>query len=155
VRDLPDGIALVDLDTLLATSDIVSLHATLTGETRGMLDRTRLERLKPGAAFINTARGGIVDEVALAEIARAKDLRLALDVFATKPLAADSSLRDLPGAILTPHMVGHTRELDESQVAAAFENVTRVLAGHLPLYLCNRDGIAAWQRRWAQAPAHS
>jgi phosphoglycerate dehydrogenase-like enzyme len=120
-----------------------------------MLDRARLERLKHGAAFVNTARGGIVDEVALAEIAHARDLRLAIDVFETKPLAADSPLRDMPGALLTPHMVGHTRELDESQIDAAFENITRVLAGSLPLHIRNPAAIAAWQRRWAAEPVQS
>jgi D-3-phosphoglycerate dehydrogenase len=148
---LPDGVVRVELDELLRTSDVVCVLASLNTETRGMLDLNRLRLMKPDAALINTARGGIIDEQALAQIARERPgLRIALDTFAQEPLARESPLRTLPNAILTPHAIGHTQESLAALPPAAIENVSRVLRGQLPLYVRNPEVIPEWTRRWSR-----
>lgn len=92
------------LNEVLAWGDIVSLHASLTEETQGMIDRERLRLIKDGALFVNTARGGLVDEAALIEELRHGRFRAVLDVYATEPLPLESPLRDLDGVILMPHV---------------------------------------------------
>jgi phosphoglycerate dehydrogenase-like enzyme len=147
---LPEGVARVALDTLLETSDIVCVLATLNAETRGMLTLEKLRRMKPGAILINTARGGIVEETAICEIAKEGRLhKIALDVFETEPLPADSELRRLSNTILTPHCVGHSREGAEAVPVVALENIARALAGEPPLYVVNPDILPAWKKRWA------
>lgn len=113
--DAPDwaqsGVARRELDDLLAESDAVSLHVPLTAQTRGLLDATRIGRMKAEAVLINTARGGIVDEAALAQALHSGKLAgAALDVFDHEPLAAGSPLAEAPNLILTPHIGGVTRE---------------------------------------------
>lgn len=99
------------LDELLAQADVVTLHVPLTPDTRHLLDASRLGRMRPGAILINTSRGGIVDEAALAQALRAGALRgAALDVFEQEPLPAGSPLADAPNLILTPHIAGLTQE---------------------------------------------
>ena len=103
--------------------DCTAVLASLNTETRGMLDLNRLRLMKPDAALINTARGGIIDEQALAQIARERPgLRIALDTFAQEPLARESPLRTLPNAILTPHAIGHTQESLAALPPAAIGN---------------------------------
>ncbi|MGN6579184.1 MAG: hydroxyacid dehydrogenase [Bordetella sp.] len=102
------------LDELLATSDAISLHIPLTPQTAGLFDATRLARMKPGAVLINTARGGIIDEFALAAALRGGALRgAAIDVFGQEPLPAGSPLAGAPNLILTPHIAGLTQEANE------------------------------------------
>jgi (S)-sulfolactate dehydrogenase len=102
------------LDRLLREADVVSLHVPLTAETRQLLDATRIAMMKSGAILINTARGGIVDETALAEALRNRKIcAAALDVFDQEPLAAGSPLVDCPGLLLTPHIAGVTVESNE------------------------------------------
>ncbi len=147
---LPQGIARIELDTLLETSDIVCVLASLNAETRGMLTIEKLRRMNPGAILVNTARGGIVEEAAIVAIAREGRLhKIALDVFETEPLPADSELRRLPNMILTPHCVGHSREGAEAVPVVALENITRALDGKPPLYVVNPEILPAWQKRWA------
>jgi (S)-sulfolactate dehydrogenase len=99
------------LDDLLRGSDAVSLHVPLTDETRGLIDARRLTLMKPDAVLINTARGGIVDEAALARALQAGTLAGAmLDVFEREPLPGGSALAGVPNLILTPHIAGLTRE---------------------------------------------
>jgi len=113
-----DGIPRLELDELLATCDVVSIHLKLSDESRGLLDRARLVRFKPGAILVNTARGAIVDEAALVDVLREGPLAAAgLDVFTTEPLPADSPLLTLPNVVLTPH-VGWTVEEVFSEFAA-------------------------------------
>lgn len=146
---LPNGVTRVQLDELLRTSDVVCVLAGLNAETYGMLDLNRLRLMKPDAVLINTARGGIIDELALAQIARERPgLRIALDTFAQEPLPIESPLRTLPNVILTPHAIGHTQESLAALPQAAIENVSRVLRGELPLYVRNPDVIPEWTRRW-------
>ena len=95
------------LDDLLETSDVVSLHCPRAPETRGLIDAGALARMRPGAYLVNTAGGGIVDELALVEALHAGRLAgAALDVFATEPLPRDSPLLTAPRLLLTPHLAG-------------------------------------------------
>ena len=99
------------LDQLLAQADVVSLHVPLTPETRNLIDVANLAKMKPDAILINTARGGVVDEAAVANSLRAGKLGgAALDVFDHEPLAAGSPLAHCPNLLLTPHVAGVTRE---------------------------------------------
>lgn len=144
------NVRFVALDELLRTSDVVCVLATLNSETEGLLNADRLALLKPEAVLINTARGAIIDEEALYALAKSRpDLRLALDVFVTEPLPTDGKLRDLPNAILTPHMAGQSREAYSALPGTAVENVRRLLAGQAPPYVCNPDVVSRWQARWA------
>ncbi|WP_267424851.1 hydroxyacid dehydrogenase [Methylobacterium sp. GC_Met_2] len=102
-----------DLDALIAGSDVLSLHVPLTDETRGLIDAAALARMPKGAILINAARGGIVDEAAVADALRAGHLGgAALDVFDREPLDAQAGavFADVPNLILTPHIAGVTQE---------------------------------------------
>jgi (S)-sulfolactate dehydrogenase len=117
-----------DLDTLLAQSDVVSLHIPLTAETRGLLDARRLGMMKRDAVLVNTARGGIVDEAALAAMLREGRLGgAALDVFDSEPLPAGSPLSGAPRLVLTPHIAGVTLEANERVSALIAERVAEAL----------------------------
>jgi (S)-sulfolactate dehydrogenase len=99
---------------LLAESDVVSLHVPLVDATRGLLGAERLGRMKKGAILVNTARGGIVDEAALARALHEGHLGgAALDVFVDEPLPAGGPLADAPNLVLTPHIAGVTAESNE------------------------------------------
>ena len=105
------GVGFRTLDALLAESDVISLHVPLVAETRNLINAARLAIMKTDAVLINSARGGIVDEAALAAALRAKKLGgAALDVFDDEPLKADSTLTDCPNLVLTPHIAGVTAE---------------------------------------------
>jgi D-3-phosphoglycerate dehydrogenase len=109
-------VELVDeLDDLLATSDFISLHTPLTPETQHILDASRLRRTKRGVRIINCARGGLIDETALANALQDRHVAAAaLDVFEIEPLPNDSPLRSTPNLILTPHLGASTAEAQES-----------------------------------------
>ena len=109
-------VELVDeLDDLLAGADFVTLHTPLTPQTHHLLDAAQLAKAKPGVRVINCARGGLIDEAALAEALRSGQVAAAaLDVFETEPLPADSPLRDSPNLVLTPHLGASTAEAQES-----------------------------------------
>jgi phosphoglycerate dehydrogenase-like enzyme len=146
---LPAGVALKSLDELLASSDIVMVTAALNEETRGLLDRKRLMAMKPNAILINTSRGEIVDERALYEVMKAGHLGMAaLDVYETEPLPKDSPLRELPNAVLTPHIVGQPIENIPAATLAAIENICRPLEGRPPQFVRNPDVVPGWQKRW-------
>jgi (S)-sulfolactate dehydrogenase len=118
------------LDALLATADVVTLHVPLNPQTRNMVDAGRLARFKPGAILINTARGGVVDEAALAAALRAGTLGgAALDVFDREPLPAGSPLVDCPNLILTPHVAGVTRESNVRVSTLIADKVAAALLG--------------------------
>jgi (S)-sulfolactate dehydrogenase len=122
------GVACVGLDTLLAQADAVSLHVPLTAATRGLMNDARIGAMKPGAVLINTARGGIVDEAALAQALREGRLAgAALDVFGQEPLPAGSALAGVPNLILTPHIGGVTRESNERVSAMIAARVGELL----------------------------
>lgn len=108
------GVGRRELDALFGEVDVLSLHVPLTESTRGLVDAARLARMKPDAILVNTARGGVVDETALAAALRNGKLGgAALDVFDDEPLRAGSPLAGVPNLILTPHIGGVTRESNE------------------------------------------
>lgn len=120
----------VDLDTLFAESDILSLHVPLTDTTRRIVDAARLGRMKPGAILINTARGELVDEAALYEaIANGRLRGAGLDVFEAEPVRADNALLTLPQVVVTPHLAWLTPETLARSMAVAGENYRRLVAG--------------------------
>jgi phosphoglycerate dehydrogenase-like enzyme len=119
-----------DLDTLLGEADVVSIHAPLTKDTRGLLDARRLALMKPTAVLINTARGAVVDEAAL--VAALSGGRLAgagLDVFAEEPMPATHPLTQLPNVVLTPHIGWPTDEGYERFADVACDIVVAYLDG--------------------------
>ncbi|MEP7329885.1 MAG: hydroxyacid dehydrogenase [Betaproteobacteria bacterium] len=106
-----NGTLCVTLDAAIAQADVLSLHVPLTSETRNLVGSAQLARMKSDALLINTARGGVVDEAAVAASLRAGTLGgAALDVYAAEPLAGGSPLADCPNLLLTPHIAGVTRE---------------------------------------------
>lgn len=122
-----------DLAGLLGAADVVSVHLPLTPETRRLLDADALALLRPGAILVNTARGAIVDEEALAAALRAGRVAAAgLDVFAEEP-AIPAALRDLPNCFVLPHLGSATREARGAMWELAAANVRAVLAGAEPL----------------------
>jgi phosphoglycerate dehydrogenase-like enzyme len=128
------GVRFLGLEDLLAAADIVSLHLPLTTETRHMINARSLERMKPTAILVNTARGGLVDEHALVDALRSGSLCGAgLDVFEHEPLAADHPLLQLPTVVLTPHISAGTRDALVAKMDACFANIARVARGDPPL----------------------
>ena len=126
---------MVELGTLVAESDFVSLHAPLNEQTRGMVCRSLLERLKPGAALINTARGGLIDEAALLWALEEGPLRAAaLDVLAEEPPPRDHPLLNRDDVLVTPHMGPHTAEATAAMGAMALDDLLSVLSGRPPKY---------------------
>ena len=123
------GARCMALDEALAAADVVTLHVPLTDATRNLLDTTRIGLLKPGAIVINTARGGTIDERALAAALQEKRLAgAALDVFADEPLRAGSPLADAPNLILTPHIAGLTMQSNERVSSLVAARVAAALA---------------------------
>lgn len=118
----------VSLEDLLSRADVVSLHVPLTDETKNLIDETALKSMKPDAILINAARGGVVDEAALAAALRQGHLGgAALDVFETEPVSAQAGAKfaDIPNLILTPHIAGVT---DESNIRVSEVTVANVLS---------------------------
>ncbi|MCU1591026.1 MAG: D-3-phosphoglycerate dehydrogenase [Frankiales bacterium] len=119
----------VELDDLMATSDVIVLVIALGPETRALVDARRLGLVKPGALLINGGRGGLVDEPALIEALRQGTLAgAALDVYAVEPLPLDSPLREL-AVVLSPHMAGSTGEAATRIVGQTAANLRRVFEG--------------------------
>lgn len=130
--DAWQGIEQLELDALLSTSDVISIHLPLTPETRGLIGKAAFARMKPEAILINAARGGIMDEAAL--VAALKDGRLggaALDVFEQEPLKADGAkiFAGTPNLILTPHIAGNTVESNGRVSGLVAERVMAALEG--------------------------
>ncbi len=101
------GVAVVDLDTLFATCEVVSVHTPLLPETRGLIRGAHLRSMSPGAGFVNTARGAVVNEPELCDaLADRPDITAVLDVTSPEPPLADSPLWSLPNVVLTPHLAG-------------------------------------------------
>jgi (S)-sulfolactate dehydrogenase len=125
-------VARLDLDALLQTSDVVSLHVPLTDETRNLLDRARVAHMKRGAILINAARGGVVDEAAVADALRAGALGGgALDVFAQEPLTREQGqvFAGCPNLLLTPHIAGLSLEANTRVSRLVAERIRDHLAG--------------------------
>lgn len=123
------GATYVDLETLLRESDLLTLHLPLTPETRGILNRVALQKMKQGAFLINTARAELVEESALIEALQDRLGGAALDVFPLEPPPPDHPLLKLPNVILTPHGAGVTIEAQERIAQGVIQNVFRFLEG--------------------------
>ena len=117
-----------ELDELLAASDVVTVHAPLTPETRGLLDARRLSLLPDGACFVNTARGEIVDEAALVDELVSGRIRAGLDVFEHEPHVPEALL-SLPNVVLTPHLGSGTRQTREAMTRIVVDNVLALERG--------------------------
>jgi D-3-phosphoglycerate dehydrogenase len=125
------GARVADLDTVLAESDFVTIHLPRTTDTEGLIDAGALSRMKPDARLVNVARGGIVDEAALAEaISSGRIGGAAVDVFATEP-TTDSPLFSLPQVVVTPHLGASTHEAQDKAGLAVAGAVLAALAGEL------------------------
>jgi D-3-phosphoglycerate dehydrogenase / 2-oxoglutarate reductase len=124
------GVDFVGIETLLAQSDVVSLHLLLNDDTRGFLSRGRIAALKPGVIFVNTARGALVDEAAMIEALKSGHIRHAgLDVFNTEPLPVDHPLTKLPNVTLSAHSAFRTPEANENLIQAAWVHCRRIAKG--------------------------
>jgi phosphoglycerate dehydrogenase-like enzyme len=136
-------VTLVELDDLMARSDFIIIQCALTPETRGMISRERLALMKPTAYLVNTARGPIVDEVALIEALTSRRIAgAALDVFAKEPLDDDNPLIQLDNVILTPHSAGWTDDFARQTAMSVSGSIRSIIAGELPANCVNRRELA-------------
>jgi glyoxylate reductase len=131
VTDFPEA-RHVPLDALLAESDFVSVHTPLTAQTENLISRERIARMKPGVVIVNTARGAVVDDAALAEaLATGRVGAAGLDVFRDEPRVPEAYL-SLPNVVLTPHLGSGTRETRAAMARLVLEDVLRVATGKPP-----------------------
>jgi glyoxylate reductase len=137
------GMDYVSLDQLLAEADFVSIHTPLTPETRHQIGEREIGLMKPTAFVINTARGPIIDESALARaLVERRIAGAGLDVFENEPLV-DPRLVTLPNVVLTPHLGSAARELREAMANVVVDNIMAVLEGHKPPNCWNKEIYAA------------
>ena len=128
--ELPPYVTPVSPDTLFETADVISLHCPLTGSTRHMVNATTLAMVRPGAIIINTGRGDLVDEEAVAQALTAGPLSAyCADVLSAEPPAPDNPLVRHPRAFLTPHIAWASLEARQRLVAVATENVRAFIEG--------------------------
>ncbi|MGA2658372.1 MAG: C-terminal binding protein [Verrucomicrobiota bacterium] len=134
------GVELVDLPTLCHESDYVSMHAPLLPETRHLIGRRELASMKPGVMLINTARGPLVDEAALAEsLASGHVAAAGLDVFETEPLAPGSPLREHPRVIVSDHAAWYSEDSLKELKKSVGEEAVRACTGGLPIAIANPE----------------
>ncbi|TMD10367.1 MAG: hypothetical protein E6J02_01175, partial [Chloroflexi bacterium] len=127
------NVELVGLEELLGRADFITVHAPLTEKTRGLIGPRQLAQMKPGSRLVNAARGGIVDEAALAAaLAKGQLAAAAADVFEEEPVSAGNPLLQLPNFIATPHIAASTEEAQTSVAFDVAEEVAAVLNGELP-----------------------
>jgi D-3-phosphoglycerate dehydrogenase len=135
--DLRDGVAQASMERILSESDVVTLHARVTSETRGFIAAAQFQAMKRGAFFVNTARGPLVDYDALTEALKSRHLRgAAIETFAIEPTPPDMELLRLDNVTLTPHIAGASVKTVKYAAQAAAEEVRRYLAGEGPLNPC-------------------
>ena len=136
------GIELISLDELLSRADLISVHLPKTPETKGIIGKENLARTKPGVIIVNAARGGLVDEAALAEAIKSGHVRAAgLDVFETEP-CTDSPLFELPEVVVTPHLGASTSEAQDRAGTDVAKSVLLALAGEFVPDAVNVSGGA-------------
>jgi phosphoglycerate dehydrogenase-like enzyme len=147
-RDL--GVELVDLETLLEQSDVVSLGVILTEETTNLIGERELALMKPGSYLVNAARGGCVNEASLLRALESGHLAgAAIDAWEPEPADRDNPLRRMPNVITTAHNVAHSEELYARIPLVAAENILRGLRGEEPVHVRNPEVLPKWRERMA------
>jgi D-3-phosphoglycerate dehydrogenase / 2-oxoglutarate reductase len=144
------GVTLVSLPDLLTQADVITLHATLTEETRDLIGEKELRLMKRSAILVNTARGELVDEEALAHAVHDRWIAgAAVDAFSEEPLPMSSGLRaaDATRLILTPHNVSHTEAGRRASLRLAFEQIVAACRGEVPAGVVNPEAVARWRGR--------
>jgi D-3-phosphoglycerate dehydrogenase / 2-oxoglutarate reductase len=137
------GAKLVGLAELLHRSDVITIHTPLSAQTRGLLGRAQIEATKPGAFLLNVARGGLVDETALADALASGHLAgAAVDVFSSEPMPPDNPLRDAPNLVLTPHLGASTAEAQDRVGLEMADQLLMALSGVTPPYAVNAPAVA-------------
>jgi len=137
------GARLVGLPELLLRADVITVHTPLTPQTRGLIGSAQIDAMKPGAVLLNVARGGIVDEAALAAALAAGHLAgAAVDVYSSEPMAPDNPLRSAPNTVLTPHLGASTAEAQDRVAVEMAEQLLEALAGVTPTYAVNAPSVA-------------
>jgi Phosphoglycerate dehydrogenase and related dehydrogenases len=135
------GVPLLPLDALLAGSDVVTVHAPQTPETRHLIGRRELALMPAGSVLINTARGALVDHDALVEELRAERISAILDVTDPEPLPVDSPLHDLPNAFITPHLAGSQGNEVARLGQTVLDELERLLSGREPEFGVGLEGL--------------
>jgi len=133
------GAKKMELNDLLGWSDIISIHAPNTPETKNMLNLNNLCLIKPGALLVNTARAAIIDELALLGELKKGRFKAALDVFWKEPLPKDHELRRIPGVLITPHNVASVIKQRSEQVEMVIDDIKLYLEGKTPIYNITKE----------------
>ena len=146
------GVRLVDMDTLFRESDFLTVNCPLNDQTRGLVSARLIALMKPSAYLINTARGPIVDELALASaLAQRKIAGAGLDVFDEEPVRVDNPLLQMDNVVLTPHGICFTDECMRRLAESAFRATLDVAAGRTPPYIVNPEVLTALPAAGANA----
>ncbi|MDF3215855.1 hydroxyacid dehydrogenase [Mesorhizobium sp. M7A.F.Ca.CA.001.09.2.1] len=149
MQPAPDKVGFLSIDALVEQSDIIVLCCPLTPETRGLINRERIARMKPQALLINVSRGPVVDDDALIEALQKRRIGgAALDVFATQPLPSNHPYFGFDNVIVTPHMAGITEESMMRMGVGAAGEALLVLAGKLPVNLRNPEVVDHYRQRF-------
>ncbi|WP_027037787.1 hydroxyacid dehydrogenase [Mesorhizobium ciceri] len=149
MQPAPDKVGFLSIDALVEQSDIIVLCCPLTPETRGLINRERIARMKPHALLINVSRGPVIDDDALIEALQKRRIGgAALDVFATQPLPSNHPYFGFDNVIITPHMAGITEESMMRMGVGAAGEALLVLAGKLPVNLRNPEVVDHYRRRF-------
>jgi len=149
MQPAPEKVGFLSIDALVEQSDIIVLCCPLTPETRGLISRERIARMKPNALLINVSRGPVVDDDALIEALRERRIGgAALDVFSTQPLPSNHPYFGFDNVIITPHMAGITEESMMRMGVGAAGEALLVLAGKLPVNLRNPEVVDHYRQRF-------
>ncbi|MER8699104.1 hydroxyacid dehydrogenase [Mesorhizobium sp. M0768] len=149
MRPAPDRVGFLSIDALIEQSDIIILCCPLTPETRGLISRERIARMKPDALLINVSRGPVIDDDALIEaLQKGRIGGAALDVFATQPLPPNHPYFGFDNVIVTPHMAGITEQSMMRMGVGAAGEALLVLANRLPVNLRNPEVVEHYRRRF-------
>lgn len=146
------GVRPANLKELLSASDVVTLHVPLTDETRSMIGHRELENMRDGAMLVNTSRGPVLDEAAVADALLSGHLgAAALDVFVDEPLPPDSPLRRVPRdrLLLTPHSIGSSLASRGTGTKMAVQAILDALAGRVPDNVVNAEVVGVWRGRYS------
>jgi D-3-phosphoglycerate dehydrogenase len=141
----------VDLDTLLTESDFVTIHTPLTSETKGMFGYEQFKKMKRTAYFINTARGGCVEQAGLIKaLTEGLIVGAGIDVTIDEPIAPDNELLTMTNVILTGHSAWYSVTSETDLYRRPMTQVVQALRGELPVYTVNVEVKAKWMARWGK-----